>query len=167
MLSKTSFTLVLLLTAIRGFAQDVSIDYDKDFHFSSLRTYSLKSGAPTANPLMDQRIEKAIDNQLSMKGYKRVDSDPDMYVIYYASTGLDINFRSWGSGPPWAYSEFIDMNKVEVGTVVLDIIDASAKKLRFRAVASDTVSDKPEKNEKKINKAAEKAFKKFPPQPGT
>ncbi len=167
MLSKTGFTLLLLFTAIRGFAQDVSIDYDKGYDFSKLRTYALKSGAPTANPLMDQRIERAIDNQLSMKGYKKVDSDPDMMVIYFASTGIDINFRSWGSGPPWAYSEFIDMNKVEVGTVVLDMVDEREKKLFFRAIASDTVSDRPEKNEKRINKAAEKAFKKFPPQPGT
>jgi hypothetical protein len=28
---------------------------------------------------------------------------------------------------------------------------------------TDTVSDKPEKNEKKINKGAEKLFKNFPP----
>jgi hypothetical protein len=31
-------------------------------------------------------------------------------------------------------------------------------------LASDTTSNKPEKNEKKIKKAVEKMFKKYPPQ---
>ena len=31
-----------------------------------------------------------------MKGCKKVDSDPDMMVVYFASTGIDIDFRSWG-----------------------------------------------------------------------
>jgi hypothetical protein len=123
-------SLVLLFTAIRGFAQDVSIDYDKGYDFSKLRTYALKSGATTANPLMDQRIERAIDNQLSMKGYKKVDSDPDMLVIYYASTGIDINFRSWGSGPPWAYSG-LSIERSRWGTVVLDMVDAGERSCSF------------------------------------
>jgi hypothetical protein len=38
--------------------------------------------------------------------------------------------------------------------------------LVWRGTASDTVSDKPEKNEKKIQKAAEKMFKKYPPSKG-
>jgi hypothetical protein len=33
----------------------------------------------------------------------------------------------------------------------------------FRGVASDTLSDKPEKNTKKINKSAQKMFYKYPP----
>ena len=49
-----------------------------------------------------------------------------------------------------------------VGTLVVDVVDARGKKLAFRATASDTVSDNPQKNEKKIHKAVEKMFAKYP-----
>ena len=50
-----------------------------------------------------------------------------------------------------------------VGTLVVDIFDAKTKSLLFRGTASDEISDKPEKNIKKIDKAANKMFKDFPP----
>jgi hypothetical protein len=55
------------------------------------------------------------------------------------------------------------VNTVHVGQAVVDIFDAKTKKLVFRGTASDELSDKPEKNEKKIEKATEKMFKDFPP----
>lgn len=55
------------------------------------------------------------------------------------------------------------VNEYKVGTMVVDIFDAKDKKLVFRGVGQDEVSDKPEKNEKKIEKATEKMFKNFPP----
>jgi len=50
-----------------------------------------------------------------------------------------------------------------VGTLVVDIFDAKTKNLLFRGIAQDEISDKPEKNIKKIDKAANKMFKDFPP----
>jgi Domain of unknown function (DUF4136) len=50
-----------------------------------------------------------------------------------------------------------------VGTMVIDVFDAKSKKLVFRGKASDDISDKPEKNAKKIDKAVQKMFKNFPP----
>jgi len=50
-----------------------------------------------------------------------------------------------------------------VGTLVVDIFDAKSKQLMFRGTATDEISDKPEKNIKKIAKAADKLFKDFPP----
>jgi hypothetical protein len=46
--------------------------------------------------------------------------------------------------------------------LAVDLIDAKAKKLVWRATATDTVSDNPQKNEKKIHKAVEKMFEKYP-----
>jgi len=37
-----------------------------------------------------------------------------------------------------------------VGTLVVDMYDARTKELAFRGTAQDTLSDKPEKNEKKV-----------------
>ena len=51
----------------------------------------------------------------------------------------------------------------EVGTLVVDIFDAKSKSLIFRGTASDEISEKLEKNQKKLAKASEKMFKDFPP----
>jgi hypothetical protein len=45
----------------------------------------------------------------------------------------------------------------------VDIFDAKSKALLFRGTAADEVSDKPEKNIKKVDKATSKMFKDFPP----
>jgi hypothetical protein len=51
----------------------------------------------------------------------------------------------------------------KVGTLTVDIFDAATKKLIWRAVAADTLSEKPDKNDKKLDKAAEEMFEHFPP----
>ena len=50
-----------------------------------------------------------------------------------------------------------------VGTLVVDIFDAKSKQLVFRGTAQDEISDKAEKNAKKLAKASDKMFKDFPP----
>ena len=43
------------------------------------------------------------------------------------------------------------------------IFDAKSKSLIFRGTATDEISDKPEKNQKKLAKITDKTFKDFPP----
>ena len=50
-----------------------------------------------------------------------------------------------------------------VGTLVLDMYTTNDKHLIWRGTASDTLSDNPERNEKNLDKAVDKMFKKFPP----
>jgi hypothetical protein len=52
----------------------------------------------------------------------------------------------------------------KVGTLVIDLYDASNKQLIFRGTAEDTLSKNPEHNEKTLEKAVDKMFKKFPPE---
>jgi hypothetical protein len=54
-------------------------------------------------------------------------------------------------------------SKIRNGTLVVDMMDPQQKQLVFRGTATDTLSDKAEKNTKKIQKAMEKIFKKYPP----
>jgi len=50
-----------------------------------------------------------------------------------------------------------------VGQLVVDIYDASNAQLMWRGFVSDTVTDSTEKNERKLNDAVAKLFKRFPP----
>ena len=49
------------------------------------------------------------------------------------------------------------------GMLAVNIGDAKTHKLLWLGDARDTLSDNPEKNTKKINKALGKMFKKYPP----
>lgn len=118
---------------------------------------------------MDQRVIAAVEYHLSMKGYRQVDSDPDMFLTYHASaaeeTTLTTTSMGYGYGRGWRGGGFggggtstTHAYKYVKGTLVVDMWDAKAKQLLWRGSATQTLSDKPEKNEKKINKAMEKLF---------
>ena len=57
------------------------------------------------------------------------------------------------------------VENIPIGTLVVDMFDTPTKKLIWRGTATDALSDKPEKNEKKLEKAVEEMFKHFPPKP--
>ena len=56
------------------------------------------------------------------------------------------------------------VNEYRVGALVVDMFDAKTKNLVFRGTAEDEISDNPEKNAKRLEKASAKMFKDFPPQ---
>ena len=161
--------LVLLVTGV-AIAQQVSVDYDHTADFSKYKTYAWAEGRPVQDPFNHQRTVEAIDAQLAAKGWTRLErnQNPDALVLYRAAATEQKQARVWGAGGPgWRFgggNAQVDVNAIQIGQLVVDILDATTQKLLWRGRASDTASDKPEKNEKKINKAAEKLFKKFPPE---
>jgi hypothetical protein len=61
-------------------------------------------------------------------------------------------------------SAITTVNTFLEGTMVVDVFDARTERLIWRGIASETVSDDPQKNAKKIGNAVEKMFKRhFPP----
>lgn len=165
---KTRFTLlgiIFLLVSVPCLAQSVNVDFDKSTDFTQYGTYAWKEGTQVPNPLSHQRIVNAIEYHLAMNGFEEVSENPDMYVTYHAAAKEELEITDWGhGGPRWGWSRDIDVRRVTVGILVVDMVDAGDGKLFWRAVASDTVSANPAKNEKKINRAAKKMFKKFPPE---
>jgi hypothetical protein len=55
------------------------------------------------------------------------------------------------------------VNEYSVGMLVVDMFDARTKNLVFRGTAEDEISDNPEKNKSRLEKASTKLFKNFPP----
>jgi len=167
------FLLFALPCAVNAWGQKVSVDFDKTANFALYKTYAWTTGTPVQNPLMDQRITGGIDKQLVAKGIQKVDAsaNPDLIVLYHGAVGAETQLNTMNTGGyGWGYRRVGAMGmstttveKIPVGQLTVDIGDAKTKKLLWMGNASDTLSDKPEKNEKKINKALDKMFKKFPP----
>jgi hypothetical protein len=167
---------LLLLVSTGAHAQKVNVDFDKDADFAKYTTFAvaLNQSEPPRNPLMAQRALKGVGYHLTLKGLREVEESPDLYVVLYGILNQEkqLNVTGYGYGPGWGRwggawgggTATATTTTYNVGTLVVDIYDARTKQIIWRGVGTDTISDKPEKNEKKLNKVLEKMFKKFPPE---
>jgi hypothetical protein len=71
-------------------------------------------------------------------------------------------YRGWG-GMGGMGTATTTESQYTVGTLVVDMFDKTGKSLLWRGSAQDELSDKPDKNAKKLAKASDKLFKDFPP----
>ena len=159
----------LLAGAFTLLAVKVSTDYNHSADFSRYRTYSWME--VKADPLWVDRVRTAVDKELVNKGWTQVPSGGDASVAAFGSTKevprLETYYQTFGGG--WYWHDFgngtstTTVENIPVGTLVVDIFDSHTKKLIWRSVATDTVSHKPEKNEKKLDNAVDEMFEHFPP----
>jgi hypothetical protein len=150
----------------------VRTDYSHSVDFVQYKTYSWIK-VSVEDPLWEDRITTAVDAQFAAKGWTKVPEGGDAGVAAYGSTKTQKTLETWytGFGGGWRWRGFGDglatttVENTPVGTLMVDIFDSSTHKLIWRGVASDTLSGKPEKDEKKMDKALAEMFKNFPPPP--
>ena len=164
----------LTLLSAPAFAQDVKTDFDKDANFAAIKTFTVKIGTSWNNPLGEKRVVAEIEQTLTEKGWKRADDQPDAVVVLHGATDKEKTLNTFYSGSYGGYgwrgrggmgmgTATTTTSEYLVGTLVVDIFDAKSKDLMFRGTATDELSDKAEKNLKKLDKATTKMFKDFPP----
>lgn len=151
-------------------AQDVRTDFDHKANFGNYHTYSWGK-VQTTNPLWQDRIEDAVDKELQAKGWQKTPTGGDVMITAIGATENQQEYQTFYDGlGPWRWRGFGETTTVpvtyRVGTLVLDMYDASSKQLVFRAIAQNTISHDTERNEKNLSKAVDKIFKKFPPEEG-
>jgi hypothetical protein len=166
-----------LLLAAGSFAQDVKTDYDRAADFNLYKTYSWEN-VHTENPLWVDRIKAAVNSALAAKGWTQVESGGNVSIMAMEMTSshqtLNTYYDSVGGGWGWRGrfgggfgNSTTTEETYKVGTLVVDLFDSNTKKLIWRGSASDTLSDKPDKNIKNLDKGVDKMFDHFPPgQPG-
>ncbi|HZI56977.1 MAG TPA: DUF4136 domain-containing protein [Verrucomicrobiae bacterium] len=175
MVVRTGFVVAIVFLGLLVMAQEISTDYDHNYDFSQLHTFSVKIGTSWGNQLSEERAKEAVSKVLVQKGWQSADeASADALVVIHGATEskktLDTFYSGGWGGYGWGGfgapgTATTSVNEYRVGTMVVDVFDAKSKKLVFRGAGQDEISDKPEKNIKKIEKGAEKIFKKFPPQP--
>lgn len=161
-----------LLLSTTVLAQKVNIDWDRTEDFSKFHTYAWQKSPRPAKGLWDQRIIDGIDKQLQARGMQKVESDPDLWVVYSNSikdqkqvvgTGYNMGpgwyWGGWGGPTTTTYNTYV----TKEGTLVVDLANAKDHQLMWRGSATATISDNSNKNIKTLNNALNKLFKNYPP----
>jgi hypothetical protein len=165
----------LSFLGVAAFAQDVKTDYDKSADFGAIKTFSVKIGTSWNNQISEKRVTEEIEQTLTEKGWTKNDANPDALVLLHGATEKQKSLNTFYSGGYGGYryrgwggmgrmgTATTTTSEYTVATLVVDIFDAKSKALLFRGTAADEISDKAEKNIKKVEKASSKMFKDFPP----
>jgi hypothetical protein len=175
---------ILLLLALTGCAPTVYIDYDQTAAFTQYKTFAWGKGTPARKPHIDRQIISAVEHQLVEKGFRKVDTNPDVLISYHAATTKELHYSTssfgYEYGPAWGsrygrYGGYLGMwgpglvtettTPVQVikGTLVVDIYEADKKRLIWRGTGIDTVHDDPAAVESQIQEGIDKMFANFPP----
>jgi len=160
---------IAFLFAATSFAQQVKTDYDRGANFNRYKTYSWEK-VQTQDPLWGDRIKGAVNESLTAKGLMPVESGGDISIVAIEMTknqrSLNTFYDGFGGGWRWGGgfgNATTTVDNYKVGTLVVDLFDANTKKVIWRGSASDTLSDKSDKNIKNLDKGVQKMFDHFPP----
>jgi hypothetical protein len=164
-------TLMTLVSSL-AVAQSVTYDYDRTAGFGRFKTYAWVRGTDLADQLNHKRVLSAVDEQLTAKGLAMVQTSasPDLLVAYHATfdKNLQITGFSSGFGPyrlAGARSGSATAERILVGTLVVDVVDAKTNTIVWRGTATKEIDvhANAEQRDRNIRKAAEKLFKNYPP----
>lgn len=161
---------VLVATAAIAFAPDISVDYDHNVDFARLHTYSW-IGVRAGTSIWQDRITRAVDADLAGKGWQRVESGADVSIAALGHVTESDTLETFYNGfPGWGWHGWANIGTAtttvvpnRVGNLTLDMFQGGSKQLIWRGMASEVISSKPDKNDKKLNEAVEKLLKHFPP----
>ena len=155
---------LMLSTTAR--AQTVTYDYDRSADFGAIKTYAWVGGN-LEDELNHQRVVRAVDAQLAVKGLQKVDAsaNPDVVIAYHAAFGREVQVSgsAWG-GYRLTRTGSARVQEVVVGALALQFANARTGDVVWRGMASRDVDvdASPDQRDKNINKAVEKLLKHYP-----
>ncbi|MFV7782624.1 DUF4136 domain-containing protein [Shewanella marisflavi] len=165
----------LLLSAC---ASKPTQDYDIKYNFNYLKQFTLQKPANISDPLSTSRIDTAIVEHLTARGYVQT-SDQAQFMVTYGfkvvdkpkRSGLSIGLGtgSWGSSGGVSVGTSVgvpmgsDSNKMQI--IQIDIVDSASNKLVWRGSDAFDFDDGGEKKAKETRETVNKILAQFPPQP--
>ena len=179
-MKKVLATLLILVGSVLANAQKVEVGVDRTVNLAKYKTYSWSNAPSSSNPLITQTIMNEVERAMALKGLTKVAQNGELNLVVFAATASDLHIDHPAPGPG-LHSITTGVGggggsaqwPVTKGTIVIDIIDANTKNSVWRAQATDTLDSGPSGNmqkdaksvEKKIRRAVDKMFKKFPVAP--
>ena len=171
----TLLAAALVVTLSAGAAISVASKSSPGVDFSRYKSYSPGEVPEVKNPAVKKRLADAVDAQLKDRGYVRKDDGGDLRVVIHGRLTKEyapVDERSWDYGwGTWASMGDLrgspdtkSLQGVPIGTVLVDVIDASTKQVVWRGTATSALDseDSAEKRQDILESAMKKLFKGFP-----
>lgn len=163
---KNLFFLTALAFLIAGCATyTISSDYEKETNFSSFHTYKIMEhdhNFPVgANPINKQRIDRAINKEMTARGYTTADN-PDLLVSWFVKVKdvkqVDIYHNHYRQ-----YNNYhhVEVHEYQEGSLVIDLVDRAKNQVVWHGKTTDTVYEGMTNVEEKINEAVSAMFKRY------
>ena len=179
------FTILLLclvtMVSLGAQAQKIKVVYEKQLNFAQFKTYAWEPHGAISHPMLAANVVGAIDQELQARGLQKVgiNDNPNLVIQVYGSVDQDSTFYSndplymaTGGIPPFDPSFSGPMLTgmygnttvtIHKGQLVVDLIDASQKKLIWRGMAQQNLAaHNPNKLLSQVNNAISKMFKQYP-----
>jgi len=192
---KQFLALATLVTALLlGSCSSIQVtsDYDKTVDFTKFTTYSFHGWAKDSDKLLSpfdkDRFENAFKEQFDSRNLKFEKEGGELIVALYivtekktkqvANTTNMGGYYGWGYGgyygygPGWGWGApmgnsitTISNYDYTVGTLVVDVFDATNKKLIWEGVGTKTIDDDPGSRNKNIEKSVAAIMAQYPVAP--
>jgi hypothetical protein len=170
--------LAALLAGGSLLAQDVSVDYDHNFQFNKMKSYSW-GNIQISDPKVEPRVVAALDHVIQQYGFNESDKNkkgdvivtvveanrPQQYVSFYRGmTNLNWQRGWWGGG---GFSDSVArLRQIHGGTLVVDIYDGATGRLVWRGTSAEGAQASDNMNQANVDKTVNTMFARFPPKSG-
>jgi hypothetical protein len=184
------FLSIILVALMMGACSSMSVtyDYDKSADFGKFKTFNFEKPAQEdmgalaqkypeiINKLNGQRIEEAIVNEMTTRGYTRSDN-PDLLVTYYiklqTQTEYQANTMGYGGGMYGAgyygfyggYAGWGGMSTTTItptnynsGSIIIDVVEKDDNTLVWYGAGSGVLAGNPQKFATNIPKGIAQIF---------
>jgi len=142
----------------------VSVDIDDGLDFASFATFAWRPGKPAQHTWVQDRIVGSVEYALESRGLRKVDDAPDVYVQTYAL--IDEHTLQELADPTnwefWTGVSSVDIYKIRIGTLVVDLVDGESGQVVFRGLVTETAAKTAKKTEKRLHRAVLKVFDHIP-----
>jgi hypothetical protein len=162
-------------------APDANLNSEKTFRFLPMTmNHPVSDVAQQADPMFEnsitgREVRDDIARKLEERGYTRVrDPQADLTVAYYIGSKnrlqvTDYNYgypfwgwRGWRWGGGWGSWPDRQVTEYQEGTVIIDVLDGSGKKLLWRGVGKSEVPDDPQDYAKALNHSVTAILSEYP-----
>ena len=149
----------------------VSVEHASQADFSQYRTFSFVEGTAAADPQVEKWLHEAVTRELRAKGLQMLAEGGDLLVRTQLTVRqeqrLEVDILGQGSilerdttkVTPGEYARDVGM-----GTVVIELLDGYSKLIVWQGVVGTVTRTEVGKSSKKrLDKAMNRLFKKYPP----
>ncbi len=183
---------VILIFLYSCSSLEVTNNWDKEFDFKSVKTYSMypwdKHNDSMINDYDKETIVLAVKDEMDRRGYKYVEKNGDLIVSVYVTLNNKTDYQAytnhyggyagygggWGYyGSPWAFgygygpgyyggATTVTAVNYTQGTLVIDIFELKNKKLVWQGIGTKTVETDLAIRDKTLPKNISHIFRRFP-----